>query len=112
MIEPITGTTLGVKIAGFLGACVSLMFVKVLKPAYAVGTVLVGAVFAHYGTQAALWYWPPVKPVEEPVAFLIGLMAMNLAGYVMSRFPRLLDDRFGLKAQDFKLDNASRETQR
>jgi hypothetical protein len=112
MIEPISGTTLGVKIAGFLGACASLMFVKVLKPAYAAATVAVGAVSAHYGTVAALWYWPQVKQVEEPIAFLIGLTAMNLAGYFLSRYPRLLDDRFGLKAQGTKPDNVSREAQR
>lgn len=99
-VETVTGTTLAVKIAGFLGACTSLLFAKVLKPVYAASSVLAGAAFAHYGVQATVWYWPDVHPVQEPIAFLIGLLGMNMAGWLLSRFPRFLDDRFGIKAVD------------
>ena len=82
MSEPVSLTALLAKyalfIAGFIGALLSLSFVKVLEPRHVYVSVATGSASAHYGTPI-LGYLLGLPPSILPgVAFLLGLMGMNL----------------------------------
>lgn len=82
---PPEGAWLGVKlataVAGFAGGIVSLSFVRNLTPGQGVLAVFTGCASASYLTPLALHHIFNVsdnRPLENGVAFLIGITAMNL----------------------------------
>jgi len=66
-------------VAGFMGAVVSLSAIKPLSKFQACAAVLTGAVTSAYGTPALAYYAQISEiPVQNGLAFLIGLVAMHL----------------------------------
>lgn len=68
-------------VAGFAGGVVSLSFVKNLTPMQGVLAVFTGVVSSAYFTPLAMHYLfsgSAVVPLENGVAFVIGLTAMNV----------------------------------
>ncbi|MDP3327224.1 hypothetical protein [Parvibaculum sp.] len=82
MPEPTIQEVIGVRwatlLAGFMGAVVSLSFVKELTRMQMVGAVAIGTVTAGYLTPAVLAYFHLPSEVQNGAAFLTGLTAMNL----------------------------------
>lgn len=76
------GSILGLKIApavaGFAGGVVSLSFLRALTTGQAILAVFTGAASSAYLTPWGLHYFTLPPQVENGVAFLIGLTAMNL----------------------------------
>lgn len=85
MPEPVSatfGSIFGLKyaslIAGFIGGLVSLSFVRTLTKVQMGMSVLVGSVCAGYLTPLGVQYFHFTSEVENGIAFLVGLTAMNL----------------------------------
>jgi len=75
------GIKLASAVAGFWGGVISLSFIKDLTPWQRVLTVLTGLFSAGYGTPLATHYLLSDKSVtalENAIAFVIGLTAMNI----------------------------------
>lgn len=81
MSEPASGV-LGIKfsvvIAGFMGGVIALTFVRQLTKAQMGAAVATGTVTTHYLTPLATHLGSLGPDVESGVAFLIGIMAMNI----------------------------------
>lgn len=81
MPEPASGV-LGVKfsviVAGFLGGVISLTFVRQLTKVQMGVAISTGTVTTHYLTPLALHYSGAGLELESGIAFLIGVMAMNI----------------------------------
>lgn len=69
-------------VAGFLGSVVTLSFVKDLPRLAMFSSVGTGAVTAHYVTPL-VWATFPVVHGQFGVAFVLGILAMNLIPGVM-----------------------------
>lgn len=77
------GSILGVKyaalVAGFAGGVVSLSYVRPLTRLQSAMAVLSGALVAAYGTPVAVHYLGLAgNPLENGIAFGLGLTAMNI----------------------------------
>lgn len=72
------GLKFSVILAGFLGGVLSLSFVRELSKSQMVIAVCTGTVTTHYLTPLALHYTGLTLDLESGVAFLIGIMAMNI----------------------------------
>ena len=85
-MEPATTATgallakYGVAIAGFAGAILSLTFLRGLTRKQAAAAVVTGFVSAIFTTQLVVAYFklPTDADSQNGVAFLIGLLAMNI----------------------------------
>jgi hypothetical protein len=90
-------TSLGIKlaslVAGFAGGVVSLAFVQALTRAQAIGAVAVGSLTAAYMTPAIVQYFNIGPGYENGVAFLIGLLAMQVIPLVQKLAVRRVTDR-------------------
>ena len=101
------GVKLSVVIAGFIGSVISLSFVQRLtrtQMAVAVGT---GTVTANYLTPIALYYTGVAVHLESGIAFLIGIMAMNIIpGFIRLSELFRSDPRSFIPGQRGQADNA------
>lgn len=99
-MEPTT-TTLGVgalfakysvAIAGFAGAILSLSFLRGLTRKQASAAVLTGFLSSVFTTQLVVSYFslPADADSKNGVAFLIGLLAMNIIPAVKAAAERIL----------------------
>lgn len=81
--------SLGVKpafvIAGFFGSLISLQFIRDLTPGKAIFAVLTGCGFAAYATPFVDIYLKLEQPSENAGAFLLGLLAMNIAALLVRK---------------------------
>lgn len=70
----------GVAVAGFAGACVSLTLLQGLTRKQAFWAVATGFLSAVFTTPLAVHQFglPPDSDTQNGVAFLIGLLAMNI----------------------------------
>lgn len=64
-------------LAGFLGGVASLRFIQGLNTPQALSAVFTGAVGANYGTPAILAYISVPESLHYPLAFIVGLTALN-----------------------------------
>jgi len=71
------GIKTGYLIAGFFGGVASLKYVKELSTPQALSAVFTGTVGANYGTPAILSYIPLQESLHYPLAFFVGLTALN-----------------------------------
>jgi hypothetical protein len=71
------GIKTGYILAGFFGGVASLRFIQGLTTPQAVSAVFTGAVGANYGTPAILYYVALPETVHFPLAFVVGLTALN-----------------------------------
>jgi len=71
------GIKAGYLIAGFFGGVASLRFIQGLNTPQAVSAVFTGAVGANYGTPAILYYVSLPENLHFPLAFAVGLTALN-----------------------------------
>lgn len=92
----IPGVKLGILIAGVAGGVVCLTFVKPLTKLQGVLSVFTGAATSVYLTPIAAKYFSMEGPTENGVAFLVGLVAMNLIPGIIK-----LSDKFREKPEDF-----------
>lgn len=74
-------------IAGFLGAVVSLKFIDGLSVVQRVSTVVAGSAIAGYCTVLVVDLFGLSTKLDGPVAFLIGLFGMSIAGALMKAIP-------------------------
>lgn len=72
------GVKLASLLAGFAGGVVSLSYLKELNNGQMFLSVITGALTAGYITPAVLHYVTFPQELENGVAFLIGLTAMNI----------------------------------
>lgn len=72
------GIKLSVIVAGFLGGIISLSYVRQLSCTQMATAVCTGTVTTHYLTPLALHYSGVAIDLESGIAFLIGIMAMNI----------------------------------
>lgn len=92
----IPGIKLGILIAGVAGGVVCLSYVKPLNKWQGVLAVFTGAVTSVYLTPIATKYFSMEGPTENGVAFLVGLVAMNILPGIIK-----LSERFREKPEDF-----------
>lgn len=93
MIE-IPGLEAGTLLAGFLGAIVSLRFLRDLTVIQALLAVITGAVVAGYTAPIAKHYLSLSEPMKHGLGFLLGLTAMNLVPGVVRLTDRFKEDPF------------------
>lgn len=93
MIE-IPGLKAGTLLAGFLGAMVSLRFLKELTVIQALLAVVTGAVVAGYTAPIAKIYLTLNEPMEHGLGFLLGLTSMNLVPGVVRLTDKFKEDPF------------------
>lgn len=74
----VLGIKFSVIIAGFLGGVISLTFVRQLTKTQMAAAVSTGTVTTHYLTPLAVHYTGLGLDLESGVAFLIGIMSMNI----------------------------------
>lgn len=75
------GLKLGTMVAGFAGGVISLSFIKELTPLQGALAVFTGAASSAYVTPLVMHYLFSAQlgtPIENGVAFVIGLTAMNI----------------------------------
>ena len=93
MAEPVSSSFFGVKlaslVAGFAGGVVSLSYLRGLAHWQMLLAVATGTLTAGYITPAVLHYILFPAELENGIAFLIGLTAMNIIPGVVT-----LSDRF------------------
>lgn len=82
MSEPISLSAILAKyaflIAGFIGALLSLSFVRTLEVHHIYAALVTGSACAHYGTPLVGYLLGMPAGVLPGVGFLIGVMGMNL----------------------------------
>ena len=96
----VAGSYLGVKVAsvvaGFAGGVVSLSYLKPLTKSQMLLAVATGALIAGYITPAVLHYITFPSELENGIAFLVGLTAMNIVpGFIA------IADRFRQNPEGF-----------
>jgi xanthosine utilization system XapX-like protein len=74
------GIKLMVVVAGFLGGVIQLSWNRNLSVWGAVVSVLAGVCSASFVTPMINWYYSLPIPMENGVAFLLGLLGMLLSG--------------------------------
>ena len=77
-IQSAVGVKLASLLAGFAGAVVSLSFVKRLSRGYMLTSVIVGTISAGYLTPLGLAYFHLPAEIQNGLAFIVGLTAMNI----------------------------------
>lgn len=91
---------LGIKITplilGFVGAVISLSFVKELRKHQMVVAVVIGTVFAGAITPAVAAQLSLVPETENMTAFLLGLTAMNIVPGLIELSRRFKEDPFSI----------------
>lgn len=82
-------------IAGFAGAILSLSFLRELTRGQAAAAVMTGFLSSVFTTQLVVSYFglPADAESKNGVAFLIGLLAMNIIPAVKAAAERLLANR-------------------
>jgi hypothetical protein len=85
----------GVAIAGFAGSILSLSFLRGLNRKQASAAVLTGFLSSVFTTQLVVAYFglPGDTESKNGVAFLIGLLAMNIIPAIKAAAERLLASR-------------------
>ena len=93
MPEPISSTAFGFKpavlLASFIGAVISLQFLKDIGPKQGIFTVLTGlglAVYLEPFVSARVPFVDTIDPaqVQNGTAFIIGLLGMNIVAWLMT----------------------------
>jgi hypothetical protein len=109
MAEPTSGAAagyLGVKfaslLAGFAGGVVSLSYLRQLTPLQMALAVLAGTFMAGYLTPLAQHWIGMPDEVENGVAFLLGMTAMNLVPGFLRLSERFLEDPEAMLKRDKK----------
>jgi hypothetical protein len=93
-------------VAGFLGGVIAMTFVRALTRTQMVVAVMTGTVTTHYLTPMAVYYTGLNTEREDGIAFLIGIMAMNIIpgmlklSEIFSNDPRSLIPSLKGKADD------------
>ena len=95
-LNPELGVKMATLVAGFAGGVVSLSYVRELSKAQAFMAVITGSLFAGYATPVANHYFALPGELENGVAFIIGLTAMNIIPGIIN-----LSDRFRKNPQQF-----------
>ena len=65
-------------IAGFVGSMLTMSFVRQLTKPQMATALATGTITAHYLTPLTLYYSGLAVGLENGIAFLIGIMAMNI----------------------------------
>lgn len=73
--------------AGLFGAVISLKFIDGLSVWQRASTVFAGALVAGYCTPLTLELMGLSPKLEGPVAFLVGLFGMSIAGALIKAIP-------------------------
>lgn len=94
-IEALMGVKGSAVLAGLVGGIVSLSFMRDLTPVKAVLATLSGAASAAYLTPLVVHYLDVEAPAEHAVAFLAGLIGMNILAGVFK-----LSERFKQRPLD------------
>jgi hypothetical protein len=82
--ENLLGVEAATSVAGFVGAVASLSSIKPLSRLQALLAVFTGAAVAAYCAPLVTYYCKiEVEPVENGIAFLLGLIAMQLVPAVI-----------------------------
>ncbi len=76
------GIKLMVIVAGFAGGVIQLAWNRSLSVWGAVVSVLAGVCSAAFVTPLVSWYYSLPVPLENSIAFLLGLLGMILAGKI------------------------------
>lgn len=88
MTEPTAATLVGAKysatIAGFFGSVVSLTFLKELTLMQMLLAVFTGCATSTYTTPLFMHYLSITPELNDGVAFVIGVVAMNLVPAVLA----------------------------
>lgn len=85
-IEAILGFKVAVIVAGFVGGVIQIALNPKLSPFGAVLSVFTGAACAGYVTPLVHHIYALPLPVENSVAFFLGLLGMQLTAKVYSFF--------------------------
>lgn len=95
-VSPELGVKIATLVAGFAGGVVSLSYVRELSKTQAFMAVITGSLFAGYATPVVNhWFSLPME-LENGVAFIVGLTAMNLIPGILT-----LSDRFRKNPEKF-----------
>jgi hypothetical protein len=65
-------------VAGFLGGVIAMTFVRALTRTQMTVAVITGTITTHYLTPMAVYYSGLNVERQDGIAFLIGVMAMNI----------------------------------
>ncbi len=88
-IPSLLGLKIGTVVAGLIGGVASLAFITNLTPKAGFTAVIGGAFCAGYVTPALAEYLSVAGPMENALAFFLGVCGMNLVGGIFK-----LSDRF------------------
>lgn len=86
------GVKLASLVAGFAGGVVSLSYIQQLTKLQALLAVMTGALVSGYCTPVVTHYLGLSFPLENGVAFFVGLTAMNIVPGMMKLSERWRDD--------------------
>lgn len=97
------GVKLAVLIAGFMGAVVSLSFVRGMTRKQIILALVVGVVCANYATPIVVYYLGLPQQIELGAAFFVGLTAMNFIPAILKiseaeKLAELIKGRFNKDA--------------
>jgi hypothetical protein len=92
VLESIPGIKLAYMIAGFAGGVVSLRYTKDLTPGQGFLSVVGGATCANYLTPVFQHFLGMPPALEFGAAFIVGLIALNLAAGIFKRSEKWRDD--------------------
>ena len=88
MTEPTAATFVGAKysasIAGFFGSVVALTFLKELTSLQMLIAVFTGCATSTYTTPLFMYYLSISSDLNDGVAFVIGVVAMNLVPAILA----------------------------
>jgi hypothetical protein len=79
-------------VAGILGATASLTYERDISPGRALLLILVGSACAAYITPLIAHYFTFEAPVDNAVAFMVGLLSMRIVGGLLVIGEKFKDD--------------------
>lgn len=79
-LPSLMGLKIGTVLAGLIGGVASLAFITNLTPKAGFAAVLGGSVCAGYLTPAVSSYLSATGPMENALAFFLGVCGMNFVG--------------------------------
>lgn len=71
-------------LAGFFGSLVALTFLKELTRLQMTGALITGLATSTYLTPLAMFYFNLTPEVNDGIAFLMGIVAMNIVPAIIS----------------------------
>lgn len=91
-ISPELGVKLATLVAGFAGGVVSLSYVRQLTKGQAFLAVITGSISAGYATPVVNHFFNLPTSLENGVAFIVGLTAMNIIPGILNLSERFRKD--------------------